>query len=188
MDVSAVVLSARPVTAEVPGVVVLPYVSIFHDAAGLLEARMAAIRKVRTPYFFFLDDDDALPDDFDRVLALCLGAGAAVAYTNELVRFPDGREVVRRSAPYDRKNWQRSITVIHRLAVCRTDAALRAMEKVPRGCYGFEPLMYPEIAREGAAWIDEVGYIWQQRQDGMSRNPDLMRGMARAVTWANRRT
>jgi len=42
MDVTAVILSAAPVTAVVPGVVVVPHVSRFADAAGLLVLRLAA--------------------------------------------------------------------------------------------------------------------------------------------------
>lgn len=181
MGVTAVVLSAQPVTLQVPGVTVLGHVGAFGSAAGLLAARFAAIERVRTSHFFFLDDDDELPEDFGRVLDQCLRRRAAVAYTNELVVRPDGSACVRRSAPYRREDWRRSLTVIHRLAVCRTAAALRAMARVPRGRYGFEPLLYPEIAKEGAAWVDEVGYIWRQRAGSLSHNPDVMLGMAQSI-------
>lgn len=186
MDVTAVVLSAKPVTLEIPGVTVLSHVSTFSDAAGLLAARFAAMHKVRTPHFFFLDDDDELPADYERVIGLCLAKRTALAYTNELVRRVGEPERVRASTHYKHDDWRKSITVVHHLALCEAEAAMRVMRRMPRGTYGFEPLFYPELAKDGAAWVDEVGYIWNIGARGFSRKPDLVHGMARSAAYVFR--
>lgn len=184
--ITAVVLSARPVALEIPGVAVLGHVGVIRDAAELYAARLAAVRRVDTPWFFCLDDDDALPDGYLDLLARCMASSAAVVYTNELLCMLDGTSVERKSAPYDRAAFERSVTPIHHLAVCRTDAALRAMESIPRsGSWGFEPMLFAEVAREGAQWFDEVGYIWKQREGGLSRHPSVTYAMVRSAQWVN---
>ena len=187
MHATAVVLSAKPVTLEIPGVTVLGHVGVIRDAAELYAARLAAVRKVKTPWFFCLDDDDALPDNYLELLARCMASSAAVAYTNELLCMPDGTQMERKSAPYDRAAFQRSVTPIHHLAVCRTDAAHRAMERIPAsGSWGFEPMLFAEVARDGAQWFDEVGYIWRQRAGGgLSRHPSVPYAMVRSAQWVN---
>lgn len=187
MGITAIVLSAQPVALEIPGVTVLGHVGIIRNAADLYAARLAAVRRVKTEWFFCLDDDDALPEHYLDLLARCTASAAPLAYTNELLRYPNGREVVRRSAPYDRSAWRRDITAIHHLAVCRTDAALDAMQRIPAsGEWGFEPMLFAEVARGGAEWFDEVGYVWQLRVGGgLSRHPSLSYAMVRSAQWIN---
>jgi len=189
MSVTAIVLSAKPVKLELPGVVVLGQIGQILDAAELYAARLAAVRRVRTPWFFCLDDDDALPDGWQDLLARCMASDSAVVYTNELLRMRDGREVMRRAGPYAREAYQHGVTLIHHLAVCRTDAALRAMERIPdSGCWGFEPMLFSEVAgTEGGEWIDEVGYVWNEREGGLSRHPSVPLAMLRAGQWINGR-
>ena len=187
MHATAVVLSAKSVSLEIPGVTVLGHVSAIRDASDLYAARLAAVRKVKTPWFFCLDDDDALPDGYLDLLGRCMASSAAVVYTNELLCMQDGREIVRRSAHYDRAAFLTNTTPIHHLAVCRTDAALSAMERIPKsGTWGFEPMLFAEVAKEGAQWFDEVGYIWNQRPDGgLSRHPSVPYAMVRSAQWIN---
>lgn len=184
MNISAVVLSAKPVGMTIPEVSVVGHVSTFSDAAGLLDARLAALEKVTTEWFFFLDDDDELPADYLRVLERCVSAGTPLAYTDELVN-----GVRRRSAPYSQDAHLKDALLVHHLAVCRTDAALRAARVIPRGCFAVEPLLYWQVAKEGATYIDEVGYSWRRGPAGLSRHPSLTRGLVRAMLWAqeNRR-
>lgn len=189
MEISAVILSARPVEKQLEGLQVVPHVSRFSDAAGLLEARMAALQRVRTEWFFFLDDDDDLPADYLRVLERCTSTGATLAYTDETIRLPaqlDGKvpEFRRRSAPYSQAAHLRDPLLVHHLAVCRTDVALRAARAIPRGTYAVEPLLYWQVAKEGAAYVDEVGYIWNRGPAGLSRHPTLSRGLVQALLWA----
>lgn len=183
MDISAVILSARPVDKQIDGVPVVAHVSRFSDAESLLAARMAALQKVKTRWFFFLDDDDDLPAGYLRVLQACVDADAAVAYTHELIRQEGKPEVVRRSEPYSQALHLKTPMLIHHLAVCRTADARSAAAYLPRGTYAFEPLMYWELAKRGAAFIDEVGYIWNPSNTGLSRHPTVHRGLVRALLW-----
>ncbi|UIS65488.1 hypothetical protein [Acidovorax phage AP1] len=189
MCITAIVLSAKPVTLELPGVVVLGQVGQIRDAAELYAARLAAVRRVRTRWWFCLDDDDELPEGWQDLLARCMASDAAVAYTNELLCMRDGREVIRRAGSFSRDAYRERVTLIHHLAVCRTDAALRAMERIPTsGCWGFEPMLFAEVASaEGGEWIDEVGYIWHEREGGLSRHPSVPMAMLRAGQWINGR-
>ena len=183
MNISAVILSASPIEKQIEGVEVLAHVSRFSDAEGLLEARAAAVRKVKTPWFFFLDDDDELPADYLRVLRRCMDAGVPLAYTHELVREEGKPDVVRRSEPYSQALHQRTPLLVHHLAVWRTADATAALERLPRGTYAIEPLLGWELAKGGTALIDEVGYIWNRSKTGLSRHPSLQRGLVRSLLW-----
>ena len=186
MDISAVVLSAKPVTLEIPGLTVVPHVSRFTEVAGLLDARIAALDKIESEWFFYLDDDDELPPNYLDVLQKCLDTGAAVAYTNELVRHASGAERVRRSGPYSQDAHVDDYAYLHHLVLCRTSTARRAARTIPRGEYGAEPLLFFQAAKEGAAWVDEVGYIWNVSGNGLSSHPSLLIGLVQSVTWAHR--
>lgn len=176
---TAVMLSASPKPhLLIPGVDVLVHVSRFKDAAGLLEQRLAALLKVKTDWFFFLDDDDALPTDYPEILALCMGAGTPVAYTNETIN-----GVLRKSGPYSQEAHLKNVLLLHHLVVCRTDTALRAASVIPEGTYGVEPLLFFQAAKEGATWIDRTGYIWTPKPTGLAQHPTLTRGLGRSLAW-----
>ncbi|MEG2040864.1 MAG: hypothetical protein RR068_07135, partial [Hafnia sp.] len=87
---TAIVLSAKPVTLALPGVQVLGCTQVLRSPAELHAARLDALAKVQTPYCFYLDDDDALPDDYLSVLQACRdkmqAKGTALAYTDEILR------------------------------------------------------------------------------------------------------
>ena len=178
MDVTAVIRSANPLRREIEGIQTLVHVSRFHDAAGLLKESLAAIEKVKTERFFFLDDADGLPDDYLRVLDLCVQAGTPIAYTNELVN-----DVLWQGGPYSQDRHIAKPFLIHHLALCKTEAALRAMKLIPRGTYAVEPLLFFQVAKEGAAWVDEVGYLWKRCPSGLSFHPTLTRGAVLASLW-----
>lgn len=179
MNVTAVILSPRPIVRRIAGIETLVHVSRFSDAAGLLEQRLAALQKVQTEWFFYLDDDDDLPFNYKDVLARCMTAGTPLAYTNERIN-----DKLRVSAPYSQEAHLRNPLLVHHLAVCKTEAALRAARVIPRGTYAVEPLLFFQVAKEGATWIDEIGYIWNRKPTGMSWHPTLTRGLVRALLWA----
>ena len=169
MDVSAVILSSKPVNRVIPGITVVPHVSVFSDIAALLAARLKAIEKVQTPHFFFLDDDDDLPENYLDVLQHSLDAKAAVAYTNEVVR-ESGCELVARSAPYNQALHLQNPMLIHHLALCDTQAAKSIIARIPQGVFAFEPIFYFELAAQGAAHVDRVGYVWNKSASGLSQH------------------
>jgi glycosyltransferase involved in cell wall biosynthesis len=183
---TAVVLSNRPVRLALEGVTVMPFMSEFSDAAGLLNARLAALQHVKTEWFFFLDDDDELPADYLRVLERCVSAGTPIAYTDELITAADGSQRVRKSAAYSEDAFIANQLLIHHLAVCRADAARRAAAVIPRGMYAVENLLFFEVAKGGATYIPEIGYIWHRRDTGLNRHWSLTFGLVQSAAWALR--
>ncbi len=188
MTCTAVILSASPSTQRVvPGAQTLVHVSTFRDAAGLLDARMAAIDRVETERFFFLDDDDDLPHDFAGVLAECLSHPEPLVYTDEVIR-TGGQEQVRVGGPYSQAAHAADALLVHHLAVCDTKAAKEVAPTLPRGEYGFEPMFYWALAKRGARHVPRVGYIWNAGHGGMHRTPSVTRSMVNARAWAKENT
>lgn len=183
--ISAVVLSAKPIGVSLPGVTIVNHVSQFADAKGLLDARLEAIGKVQTKWFFFLDDDDELPEDYPRILDKCISVKTPLAYTDELITSEDGASKIRKSESYSEDKFIRNRTLIHHLAVCKTDAALKASKVIPRGTYAIENLLFFQIAKQGATYIDEIGYIWHRRQ-GLHKHHSIAVGFVQSAIWANR--
>lgn len=179
MEISAVTLTAKPWPRPILGIRQQYQVGMISSPAQLLEARLRAISRVTTPWFFFLDDTDDLPDNYMQVLQACMDAGTPVAYTNELI---NGE--LRRSAPYSQEAHFANPMLVHHLVVCRTEAALRAASVIPRGDYAIENLLYFQMAKEGASWIDEVGYHWNRVPTGLSHRPDFCRSLVTSTLWA----
>ena len=182
---TAIVLSKNPVTLTLPGIVVLGSTQTIKSAGDLHAARLDALDQVRTPFCFYLDDDDALPADYLDVLAECVAAGADLAYTNELV-VRDGTSILSATQKYDRALHLESALFIHHLALMRTGAAQAAARVIPRGDYWTEMLLYFQMAKAGAAHVDRIGYHWQRGADGLSMRPETLIAQVASATWCSR--
>lgn len=170
-DVTAVVLSPTNQSRDWPGLEVVVHQQVFSDAAGMQAARFDAISFVKTPYFFFIDDDDDLPLDYPSVLAECLAVCRPIAYTDEAVVSKDGKRSVIQSGPYSREAHYRNAMMLHHLVLCETSAALAAVAHLPRGHYWPEFMLYWELARSGAAYVPRVGYVWNRRDGRLNAMP-----------------
>lgn len=158
---TAIVLSKNPVTLKLQGVEVLGRTQEIRTLAELLDARLGAIKDVRTDYCFYLDDDDELPEDYLSVLDECASQGAAVAYTDELI--DAGRGYIRSNpAPYSREAHCTRPFLIHHLALMRTKDAQGIAKKLPRGEFAVEPLLYSELAKQSASYVPRAGYYWKK--------------------------
>ena len=73
-DFTAIMFSRTPLQREVPGVIVLNPVQTVNGPDEMHAARLGSIRRVKTPWCFFLDDDDDLPADYLDVLERMRGA------------------------------------------------------------------------------------------------------------------
>lgn len=184
--ITALILSAQPHHREIPGLEVVNYVSQFNDAAGLLDSRINSIGHVKTSHFFWLDDDDYLPDDYLDVLEECLAADKPLVYTREEV-YRDGRWFVRNTAPYSQAVHAANPMLVHHLTLCQTVRAAEAWRRLPRGCYAPEPLLYYELATQGVAFVDRVGYRWNRGQNGLSRKADIIFSQYNALKYNQRR-
>ncbi len=183
MSVTALVLTAGEYTRRWSGLEVVVRQQRITNAREQLEARFAAIRHVRTRRFFFLDDDDDLPDDYLDVISECARQEAQIAYTDELVLTPMNHPVgsVLSVGAYSRDRHYRNPTLLHHLVLCETRAALEAIERLPRGHYWPEFLLYWELARGGAPYIQRVGYVWNKREGGLHQSSSTIRGQMRAM-------
>lgn len=187
MDFTAVILSAKPVALRIAGVAVLPHIRVLRSPEELHSARLDALARVVTPYCFFLDDDDALPDDHLSVLQECAGrmqsGGVPMAYTDEL-QMESGKEPVRRSwYEYDNDRHAGAPMGLHHLVVMDTRRAQAVAATLPRGNYWTEHMLYWALGREGAAYVPRVGYHWHRNPKGFSRNPRIMTAQVLSSRW-----
>ena len=179
---TAIVLSAQPVRLEIPGVRVLASVQAIHTAEQLYDLRLCLLDRVETSFCFYLDDDDELPADYLEVLDECASHDAALAYTDELIRYL-GKERVRKSAPYDLDEHKHNAMFVHHLALMRTSDAVQAASRLPRGPLSVEQPLYMELAKGGAAYVPRIGYIWSRSPTGMSHWPKMLGAQWRSKHW-----
>lgn len=183
--VTAITLSGKPVSRALPDLATLVCVQSIENCAQYNEAFYGAIAKVKTPFFFFLDDDDTLPDDYLSVLNDCLNAHAAVAYTDELRSFEGGGSVFR-PGTYTQSRHLTKPTLVHHLALCRTGQAQGLLQSMPTGQYWPEMPLYFALAKDSAAYIPRVGYRWNRSSVGLSSQADFSIGQMRSKLWCLR--
>ena len=181
---TAIVLSARPVNLDIPGVTVLASVQKIRTVAQLYDLRLSVLGRVSTAFCFYLDDDDDLPADYLSVLDECAAQGQPLAYTDELIRY-QGKESVRKSAPYSVDAHKARPMLVHHLALMRTKEAAEAASRLPRGDLSVEQPLYMELAKGGAAYVPRVGYIWNRSTSGISHWPQMVAAQVRAKRWCN---
>lgn len=183
---TATVLSKAPYLGEIPGVAIVNSVQTFRRPDDRVDAFMSALQRVTTPWCFFLDDDDELPSDYLDVLNECASANAPIAYTNEIWRYGD-KDTLHRCGTYSQARHLEQPMLIHHLALLRTEDAQQAAKTVPAGRFWPEMLLYWQLAKGGAHWVDRVGYIWS-RGDGASHShrPDAIEAQVRSRIWCEK--
>lgn len=181
---TAIVLSAAPVSLVLPGVTVLPSVQKVTTVAQLYDLRLSVLSRVTTPFCFYLDDDDELPADYLDVLDECAGHNLPLAYTDELIRYR-GADRVRRAAPYDLEQHKARPMLVHHLALMRTQDAVQAAARLPRGSLSVEQPLYMELAKGGAAYVPRVGYVWNRKPSGISHWPQMLGAQMMSSHWCS---
>jgi len=171
MSITAIVLSKTEYTRKWTGLTLHVHQQPITNALDLLQARFDAVRRVNTKRFFFLDDDDDLPEDYLDVLEECAKRDSAIAYTDELIVRPDGTREVAKRAKYSRKAHRTDSQLIHHLALCDTAAAKHSVARLPRGHFCPEFLLYWDLAKHGASYVPRIGYHWNKAPTGMHAWP-----------------
>lgn len=189
---TAIVLSAKPVTQQFPGVTVLPWVSVLPDDSALHAARLDALAQVGSEWCFYLDDDDELPANYLDVLgevADRFSQGAVMVYTDELVRDAKQKtEYVRSTYEYSSERHAKAPMMLHHLVAMRTDVAQDVAASLPRGTYWTEHMLFYALGRRGPVrYVPKVGYIWNRGEAGFSRDPRIARACAFSSMWCARR-
>jgi len=189
-SVTAIILSRDPVTAkfkaQVPhDLVPLNFISDIKSFQSYQRSWFMAIQEVQTEWFFFLDHDDRLPPGFsdilDRLLATA-GLGA-LAYTNEAVINDAGIITELKKGPYSQEAHLKSPMLCHHLVLGRTEVAKQIIQDCPRGHFMPEMMVYFQMAKRGAAWLDEVGYLWHRGAGGMSYWPSALAAQVASIRW-----
>lgn len=180
MNVTALTVAREPTSMAIPGAVHRCLSGrIFKSAADVQRAWFDAVELVRTPYFFFIDDDDSVPAELPEVLESCIKSGAAVCYTDEMVG-PQRR--IRQD--YSQEAHLSNPTLVHHLVLCETSTAKAAMRDLPRGHFWPEMLLFWQMAKiGGAAHIPEVGYHWNKKDKGLHSEWFTVFGMANSRAW-----
>lgn len=150
----------------------------------LQRARFNAVSQVQTTHFFYLDDDDTLPDDVYDIAQDCANQYTAVAYTDELIQHEDGSSMLWKSEEYSYARHMRNSRLIHHLALCDTEVVKRVLPTLPRGNYCPEYMLYLSLGRIGAKYVPRVGYVWNRKKSGMSTWPATAASQANAFMWA----
>lgn len=182
--ITAVVLTTGDYERKFDGVRVLTHKATINSALDHLNARFDAVSRVETEHFFFLDDDDDLPNDYVSVLDECLAARTALAYTDELVVRPGwDTGIVHATQTYDQTLHLLNPQFVHHLALCDTAAASKVVDDSPRGHYYPEMLLYWQLAKTSATHVPRVGYVWNRRNDGLSSKPYISMSQVRTQIW-----
>jgi hypothetical protein len=180
MNITALTVARAPMSFNYQGLVSrCLHGRDFKRPADVQSAWFDALELVDTERFFFIDDDDELPDNYLEVLARCVDAGTGISYTDESVNG------VRRSRrPYSQEAHLKDPTLVHHLVLCDTALARDVVQSLPRGHYWPEMLLYWEMAkRGGATYVPEIGYHWNKRDQGLHREWFTVLGMSNAYRW-----
>ncbi len=180
MSVTALTVSLEPVDRKLAGLeTACLWGRRFSSAADVQAAWLDAIAEVRTDHFFFIDDDDELPENYLEVIDRCVRADAGVAYTDEIA----GSERCSSEAYSQARHLERPM-LLHHLVVCRTDVAREALKHIPRGHFWPEmQLFWTMAALAGAAHIPEIGYLWNRTPGGLHRRWFTVLGVSRSRAW-----
>jgi hypothetical protein len=189
-NVTAVILSRAPLRREVQARVPDPlrtfnFVSDIRSFRSYQRSWFMAIEEVSTEWFFFLDADDSLPSGFLDILGRMIKAAgpAALVYSNELIINDAGVRVEWKKRPYSQEAHLKDPILCHHLVVGRTEVAKRAIQGLPRGEFMPETLVYFQMAKEGAVWVDEIAYHWHRGATGMHRWPGALAAQMNSRRW-----
>lgn len=189
-SVTAIILSRDPVSAkfksQIPkDVVPLNFISDIKSFQSYQRSWFMAVMEAQTEWFFFLDHDDRLPPGFSEVLdrLLAITGLGAVGYTNEILINDAGVPTELKKGPYSQEAHLKNPTLCHHLVLGRTAVAKQVIQECPRGHFMPELMVYFQMAKRGAIWLDETGYLWHRSQGGMSYWPSALAAQVASIRW-----
>lgn len=183
---TAVINSKTPSPQRYDGLEVVNHVQTVNSAAEMYDARLAALARVQTPFAFYMDDGDELPDDYLDMLDACADADCALAYTDE-VESRGGRSRRRTSEPWDPLRFLARPMMAHHLMLMRTADVDAIRAELPQGGFLAEPLLAFLLAERSARYVPRVGYIWNRHADGLSSLPETLIAQVASAAWCARR-
>jgi len=137
------------------------YVSEFDDAAGMHASKLAAMFKIKTPFFFFQDNDDPLPTTYQVPLG-------GMVYGNYHV--VDAQTLRKFEVPTKKWNklWYMENHGLIRRGIYNTAMARAVASKLPRGEYHTETLLHYFLGEVyGGEVRTDMIMLWRRRPGGM---------------------
>lgn len=187
MEVTAVVLSENPYTRSFDGIEVLVHQEKFSLTSQFQKARFEAVKNVSTEWFFFLDDDDDLPSDYLDVLAKCLKEaklrGSMLVYTDEIRRTTGLPDELVKGQEYSQRAFLSKRLLVHHLVLMNTKLAQAVVQTLPLGDYAPDFMLSWEMAKYGALYVPEAGYIWNVRPGSMHTRMELIVAFRNTISW-----
>jgi hypothetical protein len=185
-EITAVVLSATEKEFSFDGWKTLNHVSQFNTAEELHFQRLEAIKKVNTPYFAYVDDDDSLVENtaeqMQRLISLMKKNQHCIGYTDYKEKAFGGTTTIRPGKYVPVKHYT-NVMLMHHLVVVQTDKALELLKSTPLGLYWTEYLLYAPLARNGVTYLEEVAYIWHMKTTGMHVHKDAGISQKNSLKW-----
>lgn len=182
---TAVVLSPTPLELQIEGLVVVNLVSRIDDHVKMNRMRRAALRRVKTEFWFYLDSDDELPIDYMSVFDECMDAGTVISYADELIRQHDEVDHLRQPGEYSSEKHAANMYMLHHPVICSTAGTRQVLPTIPEGGIEmFEMMLYFQLAKLSTAYVPRVGYIWN-KGDGFHTKHDALQAVCMAAVWCN---
>ena len=169
-------LSAEPFKFNTPRSIVFQnYVSKFDDCAGLHKSKLDAIFKIKTPYFFFQDYDDPLPNNYPV-------PEKSIVYGDFFTRYVASGHIKRTVAEPWSESWHLKNPLMVHKAICNTAAARAVASLLPQGEFLTEPLLYFFMCKAyGFTYDPSLEFIWNKSPKGLHTKAE--KSISNAVAW-----
>jgi hypothetical protein len=171
---TCITLSSKEMQRNTPSdVVYYNHVREFSDTASLHSERLNAITKVQTPYFFFCDYDDPIPE-------ILIKPNKGILYGDNYLKQNNVEKVYKSSCWQNDKHLSNPY-LIHK-AICNTELSKKIAMILPKGEHWTEVLLYYSLALIGGyEYIPEFKIIWNKKNTGF--HTSIAKNVANSVTW-----
>lgn len=148
----------------------------------LHQQRLAALKKVTTPFAIFLDDTDCIPDDIPITKIEADLARNGIVHFDTLVAH-NGKHHLMQGDNWS-ADWHRAHpTAIHN-AVISMNRLETVFSQIPHGLFWTEFVLYFALAHTaGSVYIPLIGYHWNPT-NGMHQHSSIHMAIKNSVQWS----
>lgn len=160
----------------------LNYASLFSDYDDAVDKMIHTVSQIKTPYYFFCDDDDQVP-----LVVPTPEDGKGILYGDLIVEHQrGGRIVTTRGYEWESEKHLRFPFLTHK-CVSSTEYTLKLSKVIPSKHIWFEFVYHYFLADcFGAQYNPEYVYIWTKYTTGMHVEKPPLRDSSHAWIRANR--
>lgn len=174
MIFTCITLSSEEMQRDMPSnVVYYNHVRRFSDVASLHNERLNSIKYVTTPYFYYCDYDDPIPE-------LNIVPKTSILYGDNIYN-QFNIERINKSGNWSEENHISNPYFIHK-AICETELSLKLLDILPVGEYWTELLLFYSLALVGSSEYDpSIKMLWNKKQYGLHK--DVRKAIHNTVLW-----